>query len=55
MYKEVATWEDGKWGKTTFETKADFKSFLVSIFKEPGKYEFDQTALMFNEQARLWR
>ena len=28
--------------------------WLLSIFKEPGKYEFDDTSRLFNEQAKLF-
>ena len=49
---EIPTWENGEWSVTTFPTRDDFKEFVVSIFKEPGQYQFDETSLMFNEQAR---
>jgi hypothetical protein len=35
-----------------FTTRNEFVQFLQGIFKEPGKYEFDQTSLLFNSQAR---
>ena len=54
-YIEIPTWENGEWGTTSFETRDDFKEFVLSVFKEPGKYEFDQTSLLFNEQARNFR
>lgn len=40
------------WSHTEFTTREDFVQFLRSIFKEPGKYEFDQTSLLFNSQAK---
>jgi len=51
MYKIVPTYKDGKWSETEFESIEDFRSFIDSIFKEPGEYGFDSTALLFNEQA----
>jgi hypothetical protein len=51
MYKTVPTYKDGEWSETEFESIEDFRSFIDSIFKEPGKYGFDSTALLFNEQA----
>ena len=51
MYKKVPTYKDGKWGIQEFETHEDFKSFILNLFKEPGQYQFDDTALLFNEQA----
>ena len=53
VYKEVPTREyDGTWTITIFETQEDFKSFITPLFKEPGKYEFDELSFIFNEQAR---
>ena len=40
------------WSHTMFTTRNEFVQFLQGIFKEPGKYEFDQTSLLFNSQAR---
>ena len=55
IYISVPTWENGKWvDNTNFETKEDFRLFVRSCFKEPGKYEFDETSFFFNEQARLY-
>tara|TARA_Y100001937_G_scaffold15075_1_gene20515 strand:+ start:25053 stop:27242 length:2190 start_codon:yes stop_codon:yes gene_type:complete len=51
MYKTIPTYKNGKWSETKFESIEDFRSFIDSIFKEPGKYNFDKTALLFNEQA----
>jgi hypothetical protein len=49
---EVPTWENGTWTTTSFETRDDFREFVHTCFKEPGKYEFDETSLLFNQQAR---
>ena len=54
MYKKIPTYRDGKWEITEFEEKTDFAFFVLSLFKEPGHYEFNETAYMFNEQARLF-
>ena len=51
MYKSIPTYKDGNWEYTDFKTKEDFKSFLLTLFKEPGQYRFDEIALLFNEQA----
>ena len=52
MYKAVPTYDNGEWTSTEFETSDDFKNFVLSIFKEPGKYEFNETSLQFNAEAR---
>lgn len=48
----VPTWEKGKWIEDTiFNTKQDLIDYLKSIFKEPGKYEFDENTYHWQEQA----
>ena len=48
----IPTYENGQWTETQFASRDDFKTFILSIFKEPGQYEFDETSRIFNEQAR---
>lgn len=50
-YKEILTY-DGNWSTTQFSSKEEFKDFVLSIFKEPGLYEFDETSFLFNEKAK---
>jgi hypothetical protein len=38
---EVPTYKDGAWTTTVFNTREEFRDFLVPLFKEPGKYHFD--------------
>ena len=54
MYKSVPTYncESKEWTKTDFEDRESFVDFLKEVFKEPGKYEFDECSLEFNSQAR---
>jgi len=52
MYKSIPTYEDGKWSVTTFLTEGEFIDFLLLRFKEPGKYNFDETSFVFNIEAR---
>ena len=54
-YKDVATYENGKWTVTSFETREDFRDYLLSIFKEPGQYEFDESTVMFNAEGRKFQ
>lgn len=51
----VPTWENDNWSHTTFQTRQDFIDFLLPLFKEPGKYEFDETTLLFNAEAKKYR
>jgi len=43
IYQDIPTYENGKWTTTSFESREDFKNFILNdIFKEPGKYKFNQ-------------
>lgn len=52
----IPTWDNGEWTETEFDTKEDFIYFVLSVFTEPGKCNFDEVSHnMFNEQARFFR
>jgi hypothetical protein len=51
-YTDIPVYDNGKWTTTSFSGREDFRDFGESIFKEPGEYAFDETSMMFNEQAR---
>lgn len=48
---QVPTWDNGTWSTTTFANRKEFIDFLLPLFKEPGKYEFDETTHEWNAQA----
>ena len=48
---EVSTWKDESWTNTVFDTQDEFRDFILSLFKEPGKYNFDETSLKFTEES----
>lgn len=52
---EIPTWDNGVWTETVFDDRREMYEFVKSLFKEPGKYEFDDTSYMFNEQARNFK
>ena len=54
IYEHIPTFNNGEWTYTDFESRKDFYEFCLSIFKEPGEYEFDEVSQLFNEQARLF-
>ena len=54
-YVEIQTYENGIWDVTTFYTREEFRDFVLSVFKEPGQYDFDFTSLIFNEQGRFFQ
>ncbi len=47
----VPTWENGNWSYTDFAGRQDLIDFVLPLFKEPGKYEFDDTIHQFNSEA----
>jgi hypothetical protein len=51
---DIPTWDNGTWTTTSFDTRAEYTDFVLSMFKEPGQYELDDTSFLFNEQARLF-
>jgi hypothetical protein len=55
MYIEVPTYSNGVWSVTEFQTREEFRDFLKPLFKEPGKYEFDESSLIFNSEARKFQ
>lgn len=56
MYKiPTYTHETEEWSYTEFETKEEWISYLESLFKEPGKYDFDEASLVFNKEGKAFR
>ena len=51
---DIPTWKDGVWQSTEFQTRQEFADFVLSVFDIPGKYQFDETSLIFNEQSRIF-
>lgn len=55
FHRIIPTYDNGVWTETEFTDLQEFRDFVKSTFKEPGKYDFDETAELFNEQARLFK
>jgi len=51
MFITVPTYKNGEWTDTSFDTREDFRNFLLTLFKEPGQYGFDETTAIFQEQS----
>jgi hypothetical protein len=52
IYTDIPTWDNGTWTTTSFESRKDFGDFVLSIFKEPGQYEFDEVSnKLFNSES----
>ena len=52
IFIEVPTYDIDHWTVTTFYSREEFRDFLLSIFKEPGEYNFDESSQIFNIEAR---
>jgi hypothetical protein len=48
----VPTYTNGTWTETVFKTRDDFREFVEGLFKEPGKYNFDNTSIVFQENSK---
>lgn len=54
-YIDIPTWESGEWSTSSFQTMEEFRDFLIPLFKEPGKYNFDETSFQFNAEGRKYQ
>ena len=54
-YIEIPTYDHGTWTTTSYHMKEQFRDYIMDQFKEPGKYEFDETSELFNAQARMFK
>jgi len=55
FWNDIPTWDNGTWTTTNFDTRDEFRVFILSVFKEPGQYGFNEdSTLIFNEQSRLF-
>jgi len=44
IFEDIPTWDNGTWTITSFDSRDAFSTYLASIFKEPGQYEFDEVS-----------
>jgi hypothetical protein len=52
IYSDIPTWDNGTWTTTSFESRKDFGDFVLSIFKEPGQYNFNEISnQLFNSES----
>jgi len=43
IYQDIPTYDNGNWRTTSFESREEFRDFIFGVFKEPGKYNFNET------------
>jgi hypothetical protein len=55
IFENIPTYDNGTWTVTDFSSREEFAKFLRDLFKEPGKYNFDETSLLFNSESRKFR
>jgi hypothetical protein len=55
IYQDIPTWDNGTWTITNFNSREELSDFVFSIFKEPGKYNFDETSKLFNAESTRFR
>ena len=56
IYQDIPTWNNGTWTTTDFNSREEFYNYLLTnVFKEPGKYEFNETtAQLFTQESLKW-
>ena len=55
IFENIPTWDNGTWTITNFSSREELSNFVFSIFKEPGKYEFNETSKLFNAESTRFR
>ena len=56
IYTDIPTWENGTWTTTSFKSREDWRTYVFSLFKEPGQYEFDEVSnKVFNSESTKFR
>jgi len=55
FYTDIPCYNNGIWETVTFDSHNEFRDYVLTLFKEPGKYQFNDTSLLFNEQALKFR
>ena len=55
IFENIPTWDNGTWTITDFSSREELSNFVFSIFKEPGKYNFDETSKLFNAESTRFR
>jgi hypothetical protein len=56
IYQDIPTYDNGQWTTTNFDSREDFNNFIFGVFKEPGKYGFnDTTNQIFISESRKFR
>ena len=56
IYQDIPTYDNGQWTTTSFESREDFKHFILNgVFKEPGKYQFNEVTneIFISESVRF--
>ena len=51
IYQDIPCWDNGTWTTVSFDSREEYANAIKELFKEPGKYEFDETSFIFNEQS----
>jgi hypothetical protein len=54
FYTNIPVYDNGVWTDITFNSQMEFRDYLLTLFKIPGEYNFDETSLKFNELAELF-
>jgi hypothetical protein len=42
IYTDIPTWDNGTWTTTSFDSRDEWRDYVLTLFKEPGQYEFNE-------------
>jgi intein/homing endonuclease len=54
-YIEIPTYQNGQWSVTSFNSKEEYRDFILPLFKQPGKYGFNETTKIFNQEGEKFK
>ena len=55
IYQDIPCWDNGTWTTVSFDSREEFSNSIAKIFSEPGKYNFNDTSFLFNQEAVKFR
>ena len=56
IYQDIPTYDNGIWTTVSFDTRQEFADYLLSIFKKPGEYQFDEISSdLFTSESKKFK
>jgi hypothetical protein len=56
IFEDIPTWDNGVITTTSFSNRQEFADYILSIFKEPGQYEFNEiSSELFTAESKRFK